>query len=192
MNTPSRAPARTLTLALPRFRSFEERLGIAVLCFGLLAATTQPLRAHDFKAGSIEIGHPWSRETPNGAAVAAGYLSLSNKGSEPDRLIAATAEIAGKTEIHEMTVDAQGVMTMRPVAGGLEIPAGGTATLKPGSFHVMFEQLKRPIKHGETFKGTLTFAKAGTVAVSFSVDTMNGNGGERGGNTGDTDTSGAD
>ena len=109
--------------------------------------------------------------------MAAGYLVISNEGSTSDRLVSATGEIAGKTEIHEMAVDANGVMTMRPLADGLEIPAGGEVKLEPGSFHIMFMDLKRGAKEGETFKGTLTFEKAGTVNVEFSVDAMGGGGG---------------
>jgi copper(I)-binding protein len=120
---------------------------------------------HDFKVGDIEIGHPWSRATPEGARVAAGYVVIKNHGS-------ATGEIAGRTEIHEMAVDAQGVMTMRRLAEGLEIPASGQAELKPGSLHIMFLDLQRGAKEGETFKGMLSFEKAGSVEVEYAVQAM--------------------
>ena len=106
--------------------------------------------------------------------VAAGYLVLQNHGSSADRLVAATGEVAGITQVHEMAVDASGVMTMKQLADGLEIPAGGEVTLKPGSFHIMFMDLKKPVRQGEPFKGTLTFEKAGTVEVEYSVDAMGG------------------
>jgi copper(I)-binding protein len=160
--------------SISKFRSLDERVGLLGFALALLFATTHSLWAHEFKIGDIEIEHPWSRATPEGAAVAAGYLGLSNEGSTPDRLISATAEIAGKTEIHEMAVDAAGVMTMRPVQGGIEIPAGGEVSLKPGSFHIMFMELKRQIKEGESFNGTLTFEKAGTLSVKYSVDAVGG------------------
>lgn len=176
MQTQIRAAARAVagSRALYRFRSVEERLGIICFSLFLLFAMTHVLWAHEFKAGDIEIIHPWSRATPEGAKVAAGYLVLKNNGSSPDRLIAATGEIAGKTEIHEMAVDANGVMTMRPLTAGLEVPAGGEVELKPGSFHIMFMDLKKGAKQGETFAGTLTFEKAGTVNVDYSVEGMNG------------------
>ncbi len=56
----------------------------------------------------------------------------------------------------------------------MRFPAGGEVTLKPGSFHIMFMDLKQPIKEGQSFKGTLTFEKAGTVEVEYSVDAMGG------------------
>lgn len=152
-----------LTRALMRIPTF-----FAIAAF--LAVFAGPSFAHEFKLGDLHIEHPWSRQTPDGAKVAAGYFIVKNGGTAADRLVSVTGEIAGKAEIHEMSVDANGVMTMRPVTGGLEIPAGGEAALKSGSFHVMFLELKRPTKEGEKFKGTLTFEKAGTVDVEFAVD----------------------
>lgn len=166
--------ARVASLSNPfaRFRSFEERIGIAAFTLLFLFALLQPLLAHEFKAGEIMIDHPWARATPEGAKVAGGFMVLKNMGSEPDRLVSATAEFAGKTEIHEMAVDDKGVMTMRPLADGLAIPAGGEVELKPGGFHVMFMQINRPAVEGEKLKGTLTFEKAGTVEVEFEVQAM--------------------
>lgn len=176
MQHPYRAFARVLSHSprLSRFRSFEERLGIVAFALALLFAMTHSLWAHEFKAGDIEILHPWSRATPEGAKVAAGYLVLKNHGNSADRLVSATGEVAGMTQVHEMAVDVKGVMTMKQLADGLEIPAGGEVTLKPGSFHIMFMGLKQPVREGRSFKGTLTFEKAGTVEVEYSVDAMGG------------------
>jgi copper(I)-binding protein len=171
------ARANSHSHALHRFRSFEALFGTIFLSLLLLFAMSQVLRAHEFKAGDIEVIHPWSRAAPEGAKVAAGYLVIKNDGSSPDRLVSVTAEIAGKADIHEMAVDANGVMTMRPLTGGLEVPADGQVELKPGSFHIMFMDLKKLPKQGETFAGTLTFEKAGTVNVQYSVDGMNGGSG---------------
>lgn len=160
------------TYPLSRPRSFEKRLGILGFTLMLVFAMSQSLWAHEFKTSDMEIIHPWSRATPEGAKVAAGYLAIRNSGSVPDRLIAVTGEIAGKTEIHEMAVDGNGVMTMRPLPDGVEIPAGAEVELKPGSFHIMFMNLRQGARQGGEFKGTLTFEKAGTVAVEFKVEAM--------------------
>lgn len=159
---------------LSRLRSFEERLGVIVFTGALLLAMSHGLFAHEFKAGDLDINHPWSRATPQGAAVAAGYLSVTNNGSTPDRLVSVTAEIAERAEIHEMSVDSAGVMKMQALPDGLDIPAAGKVELKPGSFHIMFLGLKNPVKQGDMFKGTLTFEKAGTVAVEFKAEAMSG------------------
>lgn len=154
---------------LRRHFSVEEMLAAAAFSACALVFSAQALMASDFKAGPIEIDHPWSRATPNGAKVAGGFLVLKNTGATPDRLVSATAPFAGKVEIHEMAVN-NGIMTMRPLDKGLEVPAGGTVALKPGSYHIMFTDLKQPLKEGELVDGTLTFEKAGTVKVQFKVE----------------------
>ncbi|GLQ82360.1 hypothetical protein GCM10007881_58830 [Mesorhizobium huakuii] len=149
----------------------QERLGTAVLALAIMLAGAQSVLAHEFKIGDIEIGHPWSRATPAGAKVAGGYFTITNNGSAPDRLLSISSDISDKAELHEMGVK-DGVMTMRPVVGGLEIPAGGKVVLGPGSYHVMFVDLKQPPKQGEMFAATLTFEKAGTVTIKFAVQAM--------------------
>lgn len=140
----------------------------------LLSPLALPAAAHDYKFGDIAIVHPWARATPDGARVGAGYVTIHNKGSVADRLVAISSPISEKSEIHEMSVDAKGVMTMRPLADGIEIPAGGQAVLKPGSFHFMFMGLKQPAVKDERFAATLTFEKAGTVQIEFVVQEMGG------------------
>lgn len=164
--------------------SIPMRAVMRALPLAILFIMPQSLAAHEFKVGGIEIIHPWSRATPEGARVAAGYVVVRNNGAEADRLVSVTGEIAGRSEIHEMAVDDKGVMTMRPLAEGIEIPAGGEVELAPRSYHIMFMDLQRAPKEGESFAGTLTFEKAGTVDVEFSVDAMGGGANTHGGHDG--------
>jgi hypothetical protein len=127
--------------------------------------------AGDYKAGSLDISDPWSRATPKGSSVAAGYMKIKNNGSAPDRLISGSSDVASKFEVHEMKME-NGVAKMRPVKGGLEIKPGETVELKPGSFHVMFVGLKKPLSAGDHFKATLVFEKAGSVSVDYDVSAM--------------------
>ncbi|MCZ8182558.1 MAG: DUF1775 domain-containing protein [Beijerinckiaceae bacterium] len=131
------------------------------------------------RAGDIEIIAPWSRATPGGAKVAGGFMRITNKGVAPDRLVGGSAEIAGVFEVHEMRMDGN-VMRMRALEKGLEIKPGETVELKPGGYHVMFLDLKKPLKTGDTVKGTLVFEKAGTVEVSYTVQSMGGGGHDHG------------
>jgi copper(I)-binding protein len=164
--------------ALPRH--IEQAIGLAALAFLFVLMLAHPAPAHSFDAGSLHIGHPWSRVVPQGSKVAAGYLKITNNGTEADRLVSVASPIAEKAEIHEMKVDANGVMTMRPLADGIEIAPGAEIELKPGSFHLMFIGLVTPPVEGVKFKGTLTFEKAGTVEVEFAVEPMGAGGGDHG------------
>lgn len=127
-----------------------------------------PVRADDVKAGDLVISQAWSRATPGGAKVAGGFLTIENKGSTTDKLVAVSAEIAGKVEVHEMAMD-NGVMKMRPLDKGLVIEPGKTVKLAPGGNHLMLQDLKRPFKQGDKVPVTLEFEKAGKVAVSLDV-----------------------
>jgi copper(I)-binding protein len=138
-----------------------------VTVFGL----TVTAHARDYKAGSLDIADLWSRATPKGSSVAAGYMKIKNTGSTPDRLVSGSSDIASKFEVHEMMME-NGVAKMRPVKGGLEIKPGDTVELKPGSFHVMFVDLKAPLAAGDHIKATLLFEKAGAVNVEYDVRAM--------------------
>jgi periplasmic copper chaperone A len=127
--------------------------------------------ALDYKVGALEIDNPWSRAAPKGAKVAVGYMKIKNTGTEPDRLVGGSTPVAGRFEIHEMSMD-NGVMKMRPLPSGLEIKPGETVELKPSSFHIMMMDLKQPIQRGKPFKASLMFEKAGGVDVDFTVEAM--------------------
>ena len=124
--------------------------------------------AHEVKLGDLVIHHPWSRQSPMAADVAAGFMTITNTGTEDDRLVKATSEISSSAQIHDMKMVGD-VMKMAERPDGLVIPAGATVKLKPKSLHVMFIGLKRPVMEGEEFTGTLTFEKAGTVTVDYEV-----------------------
>jgi copper(I)-binding protein len=139
----------------------------------LLAALVTSTQAQDYKAGSLIITHPWTRATPKGAAVAGGYVKITNTGSTSDRLTGGSADVSLKFEVHEMSMDA-GVMKMRELKDGLEIPPGATVELKPGSYHIMMMNLSHPLAKGDTVKASLTFEKAGKVDVEFAVEALGG------------------
>ena len=125
------------------------------------------------KVGALTIDQPWSRATPGGARVGGGYLRITNRGQETDRLIGGSFPGASRVEVTEMAMDGD-IMRMKPVQGGLEIKPGATVELKPGGYHLMFMDLKEPLKEGQTVKGTLVFEKAGTVSVEYIVRGMGG------------------
>lgn len=168
-----------LSPSLSFLRGCEERLGLAVFALAFLFIGLNAVAAHEFKVGDLEIEHPWSREVPAGARVAGGYLVVTNGGGSPDRLVSVSSEISAKAEVHEMSVK-DGVMTMRALDGGLDVPAGGSVTLEPGGYHLMFIDLKRQPKKGEAFAAMLVFEKAGSVTVEFTVEDMGSSEGQHG------------
>ena len=141
----------------------------AVLACVLLAAANFT-SAQEFRSGDIVISTPWSRATPQGAKVGAGYLVIENRGSKPDRLLGGSVEDAARFEIHDVVVE-NGVMKMRELKD-IELPPGGSIEAKPGGRHIMFVGLVRPLAAGEKARGALQFEHAGRVEVEFSVVAM--------------------
>lgn len=154
------------------------------LLFNLLAAFTFSIlstsafadgHAH-IKVGDLMIMKPEIRATVKSAPVSAGYLKIKNTGNEDDTLLAGTAGFAGKVQLHNMEM-VEGVMRMRPVEGGIVIPAGGEVTLAKGGLHIMFMKLEEQMKADDSHKVTLKFAKAGEVEVEMNVVEIGAEGG---------------
>ena len=126
-----------------------------------------------YQIGQLKILNPWTRATPGGATVAAGYVTITNTGTEPDRLTGGSFSSAARVEVHDMTMT-DGVMKMRELTEGLEIKPGATVTLAPGGMHFMMMDLAQPIEVGRSISGSLIFEKAGTVQIEFAVSPIGG------------------
>ena len=67
-------------------------------------------------------------------------------------------------------------MKMRALPGGLALPAGKAVALKPGGYHLMLLDLKRPLKTGDTVPVTLVFEgadkKRETVEIKAPVKAL--------------------
>lgn len=124
--------------------------------------------AADVTIGDIVIAGAFSRATLPNAPVGGGFLTLTNKGTTDDRLIAAASPVAGVMQLHEMKMEGD-VMKMAELPNGIPVPAGQTVTLEPGGLHLMFMELKEPLVEGTQVPVTLTFEKAGTVEVLLDV-----------------------
>ena len=125
--------------------------------------------AQSFATSPITIERPWARASAPGQTVGGGFMTILHQGATEDRLVSATTPIAREVQIHTMNMDG-GVMRMRPVEGGLTIPAGGRVVLQPGGLHLMFMELSAPLAAGSTFPVTLRFANAGDIKVEFNVE----------------------
>ncbi|MEO3692590.1 copper chaperone PCu(A)C [Roseateles paludis] len=99
---------------------------------------------------------PWVRAAVPGQKATGMFVQLQSKTAT--RLVSVSTPIAGVAEIHEMSMDG-GVMRMRAMPG-LDLPAGQPVALKPGGFHLMFMDLKQPLKAGDTVPVTLTLENA--------------------------------
>jgi copper(I)-binding protein len=116
----------------------------------------------------IQVADAWARETVAGQSGTAAYMTIANRGSGDDRVLAIVAPTPITATLHE-TSTSGGVSSMRPLEGGLDVPAGGTVVLKPGGAHVMISGLTTPLRPGQTLRLTLRFERFGDTAVDFKV-----------------------
>ena len=125
------------------------------------AAAEQPGQT----APRIEITQPWARATPGTSHIGAVYLTI--RSAAADRLVAASTPVAARAELHESAMAGM-VMKMRPLAA-VAIPAGQSVAFAPGGMHIMLVGLKAPLRAGQSFPLTLTFAKAGPQTVTVMI-----------------------
>lgn len=125
--------------------------------------------ASSASTGSLQVENGWMRATAPGQSVGGGFLTVNNQGAD-DRLVGASSPASASVELHTMSMD-NNVMRMREVPD-VEVPAGKKLELQPGSLHLMFIDLKAPLKAGEAIPLNLRFEKAGEVSVSLRVEAM--------------------
>jgi copper(I)-binding protein len=116
---------------------------------------------------SLTIEGAWARPAVAGAESAA-YFTITGAPDQPDSLLEASSPDAMSVELHEVTADASGMMGMHPI-DRLDIPAGGTIELKPGSYHLMVMGLTKELAVGGTLELELVFADAGTIVVQAEI-----------------------
>lgn len=146
-----------------------------ILAFLWLLATPLVVQAeqhsHVYHAGDIRAENPWSRPTPPGTPVAVGYLTLHNTGDQAIALIGAESPRAGHVSIHR-TVMQDGVMRMQPLAEGLELAPGAKQVFKPHGYHLMLEQLSKPLVEGERVPVKLQFGDGSTLMLQLQVRSL--------------------
>ena len=136
-------------------------------CAAAILLADPAAAARIYNKGLIQLRDPWTRATPPGAEVAAGYVEIRNTGKEADRLIAASSPAAARVELHLMSREG-GVMKMRE-APGFSMPPRKLLSLKPNGPHLMLVGLRQPLLKGQHIPLLLQFERAGEVRVELEV-----------------------
>ena len=141
-------------------------LALTVVAFLFVALTVWA----DQRTG-IVVSDAWVRPTIGEGRVTAAYMKIQNVGTAEDVLRGVQSPKAARVEIHETNMTADGVMKMRVLENGLALPAGGSASLKPGGAHIMILGLDGKLAKGQTLPLTLEFETAGRIEISVPVGT---------------------
>ena len=108
-------------------------------------------------AQNLDIQGAWARATVQGQKATGAFMTIT--APTAGKLVKVESPVAGVAEVHEMKMDA-GVMKMRALDAGLDLPAKQAVELKPGGYHVMLMDLKTPLLKDTTIPLTLTFKDA--------------------------------
>ena len=151
----------------------------ALVLVGCAPVSSTTAEANGGATAGAEAGVPtfsdvWVKAAPElmgGTGMTALFGVFENSTDEDILILGGTADAAlttTKLDTHEVIQNDAGEMVMQEKKGGIVIPAHGSVTLKPGSYHIMFWDLKKPIAVGDTITITLNFSN-GTSATIDAV-----------------------
>lgn len=123
-------------------------------------------------APALTITDPWVKSAASGMTAAFGVLH--NTSDADVTVVSGTTDAASTVELHEVAASESGEMVMRPVEGGLVVPAGGELTLEPGGLHIMLMGLTDPVEPGEDVTLNLTTADGSELVVTAPARSFDG------------------
>ena len=110
-------------------------------------------------SADVKIDGAWVRTAVPGQQGTGGFMKITAR--QDMKLVGISSPVAGVSEVHEMRMEG-GVMSMRALPAGLDLPAGKTVELKPGGLHLMLMDLKQALPKDTAIPVTLMFKdKAG-------------------------------
>lgn len=135
-------------------------------------ATAEPAAPNTTDWGAcagLHVVGAWARPANAAMPNSAAYALLLNLTDQDDVLVSAEGTVSEAIELHEMIMGDGDVMQMRPVEGGIPVPAGAAVELRPGGLHVMLIGLKGELAVGSTIDLTLNFAAGEPLTVTLPV-----------------------
>ncbi len=179
-----RAPRRTSpTLAVVA-------LAVVVLtgCTGADTPAASPsISMASAAAGALQLGDGWvvattgAAGTPSAAAstptsatsagwtpMSAAYAVVRNAGDVDDAIVSVSTPVAAEAQLHTTVENSSGGGTMKRV-DSIPVPAGGSATLRMGGYHVMLMGLSQPLAEGTTVTMTWSFRSGASITTAFPV-----------------------
>lgn len=136
----------------------------------VMATVAAALFAVPALADGIMVMEPYARAASPAAKSGAAFVTLHNTGDTDDRLIGVRTDAAKRVELHTHTETGDGIMQMREIEGGIELPAGAVHQMERGGDHVMLMGLTGALEQGADIEVTLIFENAGEMVVTIPVD----------------------
>lgn len=116
-------------------------------------------------AGKTELHETLDAKGCEEAGMGAGHSMDKDEDGSMDMEGEGSMDMEG-SESMDMEMDSMKCMKQ---VSSIDLPAGETVSLEPGGFHVMLLDLKKPIKEGETFEVTLSFAEGDDAVAEVTA-----------------------
>ncbi|GJL92192.1 copper chaperone PCu(A)C [Hyphococcus sp.] len=145
---------------------------ISLLPIVALAACAKP-ETSACNGDGVAAANAWLRAASEGQPMSAAYVELCNGGDNADRLVAVKFDGAEAVELHQSNMSDDGMASMAPAEGGLELPAHEKTALAPGGAHIMLIGVTEALEEGEEAAITLEFENAPPQTLLFEVRSRN-------------------
>ncbi|WP_176048278.1 copper chaperone PCu(A)C [Burkholderia sp. BCC1644] len=129
------------------------------LLFALLALQAPAT----FAAPAVQADACWIRAMP-ATVPSSGYFTLKNDGDAPATLTGVDSPAYGMAMVHETQTNGSTAKMVH--VDSVVVPAHGSVTFKPKSYHVMLEEPRKPVAPGAKVPFRLHFADGSTVSVT--------------------------
>lgn len=140
---------------------------LAAVVMAVVSVKMSPLDKGD---AAFVVEQPYLRSSLPTSTSGAAFMVLRNQTGSDDRLLGATSPLSGRIELHSHNEDANGVMRMGEIEGGVPLADGATHEFARGGDHLMFMGLEAPLEQGQLVPVTLLFETAGEVEITVPVD----------------------
>lgn len=151
----------------------KAKVGIVALFAAIavmMAVVSVKMSPLDKSASVFMVEEPFLRSSLPTSKTAAAFMVLRNQTGSDDRLIAVRSGLSGRVELHTHTEDANSVMRMGEIEGGVPVKDGENHAFKRGGDHLMFMGLDAPLSQGQLVPVTLIFEQAGEIEITVPVD----------------------
>ena len=142
-------------------------LAVAVLVIGSSPGSAEVATDAEWSVGHIIVDHAWSRRVLGGQTVVV-YLRIRNAGRVRDKIIKIASPAATSATLQQTDQD-KGIVSMSTLRGGLQIPAGGSVSLRPGTKHVVLEGIQPNLRTGDVVPLWLKLERTGWIAVAVPL-----------------------
>ena len=140
----------------------------AALTLAALAPATAHHPGETASKNGINVSHGWTVATASMAHAVEVYVTMWNEGESPDKLIGAEVPFADDAVIQAQSVNDDGALKMRDLKS-VALQPDQAITMHPQGIRLVFNDVQRVLRAGDSFHAHLEFADAGEIEIEITV-----------------------